>query len=63
MSSYLSHYLHRQQKISRRQNLPSLREIKREYVRYLLDITGNNLEEAATILDVPEMSLKKDIAS
>jgi len=41
--------------------LPSLEEIRKNYVRYLLNVTDNNLEETAKILDVPPTSLEKKI--
>jgi transcriptional regulator with PAS, ATPase and Fis domain len=44
-----------------REKLPSLEEIKKNYIQYLLNVTSNNLEETAKILDVPKTSLKKDI--
>jgi transcriptional regulator with PAS, ATPase and Fis domain len=43
------------------EKLPSMKEIKKNYVRYLLNLTDNNLEETANILDVPQTSLEKKI--
>jgi hypothetical protein len=49
--------------MKRKQNpdkkLPSLEEVKNNYVSYLLDMTGHNIEEAAKILDVPPASLER----
>jgi len=62
MSMYLSYYLNREKKQKPGEKLPSLEEIKKNYVNYLLNVTDNNLEETAKILDVPPTSLKKDIS-
>jgi transcriptional regulator with PAS, ATPase and Fis domain len=61
MSIYLSYYLDMKKKQNPREKLPSLEEIKKNYIQYLLNVTSNNLEETAKILDVPKTSLKKDI--
>jgi hypothetical protein len=58
MSAYLSHYLETKKKRKPGEKLPSLQEIKMDYVRYLLEITDNDLEETAKILDVPPNSIK-----
>ena len=62
MSVYLGHYLEMKKAKSPGEELPSLRELKSNYIQYLLHITDNNLEEAAKILDVPRTSLEKDIS-
>lgn len=61
MSIYLSYYLDMKKKQNHGENLPSLEEIKKNYVRYLLNVTDKNLEETAKILDVPKTSLEKKI--
>jgi hypothetical protein len=61
MSVYLGHYLEMKKAKSPEDELPSLREMKSNYIQYLLDITDHNLEEAAKILDVPRTYLEKDI--
>jgi transcriptional regulator with PAS, ATPase and Fis domain len=61
MSIYLSYYLDMKKKQNPREKLPSLEEIKKNYVRYLLNVTDNNLKETAKILDVPQTSLEKKI--
>ncbi|MEE8605584.1 MAG: hypothetical protein V3S65_09425 [Candidatus Aminicenantaceae bacterium] len=61
MSIYLSHYLDMKKKQNPSEKLPSMKEIKKNYVQYLLNLTDNNLEETANILDVPQTSLEKKI--
>jgi len=61
MSIYLSYYLDMKKKQNSVEKLPSLGEIKKNYVDYLLAVTDNNLEETAKILDVPQTSLQKKI--
>jgi transcriptional regulator with PAS, ATPase and Fis domain len=39
--------------------LPSLDELKKDYVKYLLQLTDNDIGEAAEILDVRKTSLQK----
>jgi DNA-binding NtrC family response regulator len=46
---------------NRSEKLPSLDEVKNNYVNYLLDVTDHNLEETAEILAVPPTSLQKRI--
>jgi DNA-binding NtrC family response regulator len=61
MSVYLSYYLELKKKQKPGEKLPSLEDIKKNYIQYLINVTDNNLEETATILDVPQTSLKKNI--
>ena len=61
MSVYLHYYLDMRKQQDRSGRLPSLDEVKKNYVNYLLVVTHNNLEETAEILDVPPISLKKRI--
>lgn len=42
-------------------NLPTLENIKKEYVRYLLKLTDNNVSEIAEILDIPGEALNKKL--
>ena len=42
-------------------SLPTLDEIKMDYIQYLLKITGNNLAETANILEIPPPLLNKKI--
>jgi hypothetical protein len=61
MSIYLSYYLELKKRQNPGEKLPSLEDIKKNYIHYIHNVTGNSLEETATILDVPQTSLKKDI--
>jgi hypothetical protein len=61
MSIYLSYYLDMKRKFNFSKKLPSLKEIKTQYVSYLLNMTKNDLEETAKILNVPKESLLKNI--
>lgn len=45
----------------RNDSLPTLDEIKMDYIHYLLKITGNNLAETANILEIPPPLLHKKI--
>jgi len=42
-------------------SLPTLDEIKMDYIQYLLKITGNNLAETANILEITPPLLNKKI--
>ena len=61
MSDYLHYYLDMKKKQNRGDKFPSLQEVKSDYLRYLLELTGNDLERTAKILDVPRASLNKNI--
>jgi DNA-binding NtrC family response regulator len=61
MSIYLRYYLDMKKKQTPDEKLPSLEEVKTNYVNYLLNVTDNDLEETAKILGVPPASLKKKI--
>lgn len=61
MSIYLRYYLDMKKRQNRSGKLPSLDEVKNNYVNYLLNVTNNNLQETAKILDVPPTSLQKRI--
>ncbi|HEM49098.1 MAG TPA: hypothetical protein ENO27_02690 [Caldithrix sp.] len=47
--------------LDRIDSLPTLDEIKMDYIQYLLKITGNNLAETANILEIPPPLLNKKI--
>ena len=61
MSIYLNYYLDMKKKQKPGEELPTLEEIKKNYMNYLLNVTQNNFEETAEILGVPQKSLEKDI--
>jgi DNA-binding NtrC family response regulator len=42
-------------------SLPTLEELKMDYIQYLLKITGNNVAETANILEIPPPLLNKKI--
>ena len=58
---YLRHYLDLRNYKNTHQKLPSLEEVKQNYIRYLLDATKNDREETAKILDVSPAFLEKEI--
>lgn len=43
------------------ENLPSLEELKMDYIQYLLEITGHDLEETAGILAISPPLLHKKL--
>lgn len=59
MLIYLRHYLDRQKGEYLQPALPSLEGIKQQYIHYVLDITQNDLQKTAQILDVPPDFIKK----
>jgi transcriptional regulator with PAS, ATPase and Fis domain len=61
MSIYLNHYLEMRNNQNTEEKLPSLEEIKRNYIHYILKVTDNNLDETAEILDVSRTALQKKI--
>lgn len=61
MSIYLNHYLDMKKNQSAGEELPSLEEVIRNYIHYILKLTDNNLVETAEILDVPRITLQKKI--
>jgi len=58
-ASFLSLYLHQKGLANSPGGLPTLAELKTEYINYLLDITGDDIREVATILELPEKSLNQ----
>ena len=61
MSIYLNFFLDMKKNQNAKEKLPSLEEVKRNYIRYILKLTGNSLDETAEILDVPRTTLQKKI--
>lgn len=61
MSIYLGYYLDMRKKKNPGAKLPSLDEIKKNYIEYLLAVTDNNMEETARILEVSPTILQKKI--
>jgi len=61
MSVFLRYYLDMSKKKNPGEKLPTLEEVKKKYVDYVLDATDKNLEETARILHVPPKSLQKKI--
>ena len=54
---FLHYYLRANKKDETYNNLPSLDILKKDYIRYILKITNNNLKESSDILKVPPHSL------
>ena len=59
--SFLSLYLGRNSRDGSHSGFPTLEELKRDYINYLLDITGENVEEVADILRLPKKSLSRKL--
>ncbi|MCK4264040.1 MAG: hypothetical protein KAX27_03770 [Candidatus Aminicenantes bacterium] len=55
--SYLRYYLGLNRKSSNNNDLPTLENLKKEYISYLLELTNNNISDAAEILTVSRDSL------
>lgn len=60
-TKYLYYYLTTNKKNPSLNNLPTLENLKKEYVRYLLKLTDNNVSEIAGILDIPGEALNKKL--
>jgi len=60
-TDYLSRYLRHSQQNPYRRRLPTLRELKRDYIRFCLMLTGENYQEAARLLKIDPQLLKKYI--
>ena len=43
------------------QRFPSLEDLKKEYISYLMRLTRNNVRETAEILDISPDSLKQEL--
>ena len=55
--SYLRYYLGLNRKSSNNNDLPTLENLKKEYISYLLELTNNNISDSAEILTVSRDSL------
>ncbi len=58
MSRFLEHYLKFRLSEDR---FPTLEDLKKEYIEYLLDLTEFNLEETAKILNIPPRALSNNL--
>ncbi|MFP4081415.1 MAG: helix-turn-helix domain-containing protein [Candidatus Aminicenantes bacterium] len=59
-TKYLYYYLTTHKKNPPLTNLPTLENLKKEYIGYLLKLTDNDIKETAEILDIsPETLTKK----
>ena len=56
-TKYLYYYLTTNKKNPPSNNLPTLENIKKEYIRYLLKLTDNNVSDIAGILDISREAL------
>lgn len=59
MPKYLFYYLFCDDKKRRKENLPSLQTLKRDYIGYILKVTDCNISEASEILQVSPPTLYK----
>lgn len=60
MPNFLEYFLGLKKKknnLANKGNLPSLEDLKKEYIDYILEITLYNLSEAAKILDISRTTL------
>lgn len=57
MTTYLRYYLNLNRKISSPEDLPTLDNLKREYIDYLLKLTDKNINTTAEILDISRTAL------
>jgi DNA-binding NtrC family response regulator len=60
--SFLGVYLERNRGEIWLNGLPTLEELKKEYICYLLDMTRENVEEVAQILHLPKDILLRELA-
>lgn len=60
-TKYLYYYLTVNKKNPLLNNLPTLENLKKEYIRYLLKLTDNNLHETSEILDISREALYKKL--
>ncbi|MCD6193654.1 MAG: hypothetical protein J7L26_09330 [Candidatus Aminicenantes bacterium] len=59
LNNYLIRYLRHSQENPYRHRLPTLAELKRDYVRFCLTLTEDNYSEAARLLKMKPEQLKK----
>jgi len=59
MPRYLYYYITLDSENFLKNKFPTLENLKKEYIRYLLKITGNNRSKAAAILCISRQTLYK----
>lgn len=57
MIAYLKYYLNQNGKTPSLDSLPTLDNIKKEYIYYLIKLTDKNIHKAAEILDISPTAL------
>ena len=57
MTTYLRYYLNLNRKSPTPDNLPTLENLKKEYIDYLLKLTDKNINKTAEILDISQTAL------
>ena len=57
MVTYLKYYLNQNRKTSSSNSLPTLENIKKEYIDYLYKLTDKNIHKTAEILDISQTTL------
>lgn len=57
MPRYLYYYITLNNKNFVKNELPNLENLKKEYINYLLKITGNNISQTAAILNISRQTL------
>lgn len=57
MTTYLRYYLNLNRKSPTQDNLPTLENLKKEYIDYLLKLTDKNINKTAEILDISRTAL------
>ena len=61
MPKYLYHYLFSVGQRHKKENLPSLQNLKRDYIGYIFKLTDRNISEASEILKVSPPTLYKKL--
>lgn len=61
LPKYLHYYLGLDRKNFLKNTLPNLGKLKKEYIDYLLELTNNDINETAEILNIPRVTLKKEL--
>ena len=57
MIAYLKYYLNQNRNSSSSDSLPTLDNIKKEYIYYLFKLTDKNIHKTAEILDISRTAL------
>ncbi len=57
MPRYLYYYITLNNNNFVKNELPNLENLKKEYINYLLKITGNNISQTAAILNISRQTL------